>query len=156
MFVDNIILEIIDLTHAQGYYDLYKNRAQVNGDNCFLSCEEEPLDFLKRINSYCDALYIIKTIDNPNIIIGDIALHHYDVEDKSIQFGGTIISTYWGKNIMKLAFEQVKEILQKDFEVNKIVGVTTPDNTKAIRLVEKLNFVCVTKSSDKVIYELVL
>lgn len=155
MFVDNIILEIIDLTHAQGYYELYKNRAQVNGDNCFLPYEE-PLDFLKRIYSYCDALYVIKTIDNPNIIIGDIALHHYDVEDKSIQFGGTIISTYWGKSIMKLAFEQVKEILQKDFEVNKIVGVTTPDNTKAIRLVEKLNFVCVTKSNDKVIYELVL
>ena len=155
MFVDNIRIEIIDLTHAQRYYELYKNREQVNGDSCFLF-NEEPLDFLNRISSYCEALYVIKTIDNPNIIMGDIALHHYNIEDKSIQFGGTILSTYWGKDIMRLAFEQVKEIIHKDFEVNKILGVTTPDNSKAIRFIEKLGFVCVNENNNEVTYELML
>lgn len=154
MPVDTIRIEIIDWAHAQGYYELYKNRA-ANGDHCFL-VNEEPLDFLKRISSYCEALYVIKTNDNPNAIIGDIALHHYNIEDKSIQFGGTILSTYWGKNIMKLAFEQVKEVIHQEFEVNKILGVTTPDNSKAIRLVEKLGFVCVAKDDNEVTYEFML
>lgn len=57
---------------------------------------------------------------------------------------------------MKLAFEQVKEIIHKDFEVNKILGVTTPDNSKAIRLVEKLDFVCVNEDNNEVTYELML
>ncbi|QQU04776.1 hypothetical protein [Myroides odoratus] len=48
------------------------------------------------------------------------------------------------------------EVIHQEFEVNKILGVTTPDNSKAIRLVEKLGFVCVAKDENEVTYEFVL
>lgn len=43
-------------------------------------------------------------IDDLNTLIGDCALHEWNVSKREIEIGGTLLLEYWGKGIMKTAF----------------------------------------------------
>ncbi|MBL6657077.1 MAG: GNAT family N-acetyltransferase [Flavobacteriales bacterium] len=97
-------------------------------------------DFIQQITTEgCWTWKIIKD-DDSNQFLGICSLHHYDNITKSIEIGGTLLSEYWGKGIMITTFQELINQAKKDFDINRIIGKTLPDNKRALSLVKKLGF----------------
>jgi ribosomal-protein-alanine N-acetyltransferase len=136
-----VVLKQLTVSDREMFYQLYTDEALTAhfGQSPFLAGETD-LAFTKRIIASCDFIWTIRQQQNPAIIIGDCALHHYDSNRKTIQIGGSLLPVYWGKDIMKQAFELLITFIEQALPVEQILGKTSPHNRQAIRLVEKLGF----------------
>lgn len=131
---ENIILKQLTDADALAFYRLYaENERTVTGN-------KTPLEFTRHIISLCNHIFSIRMADDPEIIIGDCALHDWDKAKGEIEIGGTLLPEYWGKGIMQAAFEQLIELAQQQYVVNKIVAKTEIANTKAIKFALKMGF----------------
>lgn len=101
---------------------------------------ETPVQFTERIISLCEYVFTIRPTENPDLIIGDCALHHWDKQKSEVIIGGSLLPEYWGKGYMRSAFEQLIQIAKQELGIKIILGHTKTRNIKAIRLVEKMGF----------------
>lgn len=136
-----VILHELTVNDADIFYKIYSNPLIVKNfdENPFLQ-NETPAQYTERIISSCNYIYTIRPADNPNLIIGDCALHHWDNKKKEIFIGGSLFPEYWGLGYMKDAFGQLIKIAKQELRVNTILGQTKTRNTNAIRFVEKIGF----------------
>lgn len=124
------------------FYKIYTHPAlTVNFDESPVLPNETATEFTKRISSFCNYIFTIRPTDQPNLIIGDCALHHWDKENKEIEIGGSLFPEYWGKGYMQAAFELLTEFARQELGVKTLIGTTKTRNTQAIRLVEKMGYV---------------
>lgn len=138
---DKIILKELTKEDADYLYNIYSHpEVRLNLDESPFLENETAVEFTERIISICEYIFTIRTVQEPNIIIGDCALHHWNKENKEIAIGGSLFPQYWGKNYMKYAFELLHEIAKNELGVKTIIGVTNTINKKAIRMVEKMGY----------------
>jgi ribosomal-protein-alanine N-acetyltransferase len=136
-----VVLENVTVKDADIFYKIYAHPALIVSfeERPFLQ-NETPRDFTERIISLCDFIFTIRPTDNPQLIIGDCALHNWDKQKKEIVIGGSLFPEYWGRGYMQAAFELLTEIAKVELGVKALLGITKTRNTKAIRLVEKMGF----------------
>ncbi len=145
---DKIILEQLTENDAEFFYDI---TSRLNyGDNPFLPFESQK-EFTKRIISFCEFTFTIRMKDNPDIIIGECALHSWDKEMKEIEIGGSLYPDYWGKGLMRSAFDLLAAIAKQNLGIEILRGQTKINNVAAIRLVEKMGFEKYRIDGDNVI-----
>lgn len=136
-----LLLQKLILADAAAFYELY-NLPEVNQhfeSSPFLP-EETAISFTGRIIANCAFIWTIRLQREPEKIIGEAALHHYDRQQKTIEIGGSLLPQYWGKNLMKQVFELLIDFAGQTLGIEQIIGKTSPDNRQAIKLVEKLGF----------------
>ncbi|MBF6596813.1 MAG: GNAT family N-acetyltransferase [Fermentimonas sp.] len=139
---DKVILEKLSVNDANIFYSLYAN-PHLSGDfdeSSFLQ-NETPTHFTERIITSCKYIFTIRPKDNPELIIGDCALHHWNQQKREIEIGGSLLPKYWGKGYMQAAFELLIIIAKKELRVEALLGQTKTSNIKAIRFSEKMGFV---------------
>lgn len=102
--------------------------------------EADIIAFVSRIISSSLAIWTIRLLDLQNAIIGDCALHHYQADQQSIQMGGTLFPANWGKHIMAEAIEEMTIFAKAQFNIRKIIFITSALNKKALRLAQKQGF----------------
>ena len=134
-------LKRLTLADAPAFYALYALPAvSRHFDQSPFLPGETAVDFTRRIIAHCAFIWTIRLCAEPEAIIGDAALHHYDPQRKQIEIGGSLLPAYWGKNLMKQAFELLIDFAGRTLNVEQIIGKITPGNGQAISLVKKLGF----------------
>lgn len=83
----------------------------------------------------------IRQKNKPEKLIGLCSLHDWNKADQHIEIGCTLSSRYWGMGIMQEAFLRLIAYAGEHLHVQQIVGKTTVENGRAIKLVEKLGFI---------------
>lgn len=145
---DKIILEQLTEKDAEFFYDI---NSRLNlGDDPFLPGESSE-EFTKRIISLCEFTFTIRLKAYPEIIIGECALHSWDKEMKEIEIGGSLYPDYWGKGLMRSAFDLLAVIAKQNLGIEILRGQTKTANIAAIRLVEKMGFEKYRMDGDSVI-----
>jgi len=136
-----IILEELSIENADFIYNLYSlPQLSENFDESPFLQNETSVEFTQRIISLCEYSFTIRPAYQPNLIIGDCALHHYKQQKKEIEIGGSLLPDYWGKGYMQSAFELLTIIAKTELGVKTLIGQTKTRNNKAIRMAEKLGF----------------
>lgn len=97
-------------------------------------------DFVRRITANGNRVWSIRLSAEPSTIIGDCALHDWNEVEKSIEIGGSLLPDYWGRGIMREAFERLMAYAVEELGAKVIIGRTLVRNHQAIRLVTKLGF----------------
>ena len=139
---DKVTLDHLTVKDAAFFYEIYSHPAlTVNFDESPFLPNETSTEFTERIISLCECIFTIRPTDNPNLIIGDCALHHWDKQNNEIVIGGSLFPEYWGKGYMQAAFELLTEIAKQELGAKTLLGPTKTRNIKAIRLVEKMGFI---------------
>ena len=139
---NTVILRELTVNDAEIFYKIYSDPLIVlNFDESPFLDNETPAQFTERIISSCNYIYTIRPVGNPNLIIGDCALHHWDNKKKEIAIGGSLFPEYCGLGYMKDAFGQLIKIAKQELGVNTIFGQTKTRNINAIRFVEKIGFI---------------
>jgi ribosomal-protein-alanine N-acetyltransferase len=138
---DKIILRHLSLDDADFFYDIYSHpQLTANFDESPFLPNETPTAFTERIISLCHCIFTIRLSKDSQRVIGDCALHHWNKETNEIIIGGSLYPEYWGKDIMRSAFEILTNIAKEELGVRILLGPTKTRNLKAIRLVEKMGF----------------
>jgi [ribosomal protein S5]-alanine N-acetyltransferase len=83
----------------------------------------------------------IRQKNKPDKLIGLCSLHDWHKAGRNIEIGCTLSSRYWGLGFMQEAFRKLIDYAADNLQVKQIIGKTTIENGRAIRLVEKLGFV---------------
>jgi ribosomal-protein-alanine N-acetyltransferase len=83
----------------------------------------------------------IRLKTKPEKLIGLCSLHDWNKPEKNIEIGCTLSSRFWGLGIMQEAFKKLIEYAAQQLHVQQVIGKTTIENARAIKLVEKLGFV---------------
>lgn len=136
-----VILKPLEEDQAGFLFDLYANPqvAACFDENPFLPGETAQA-FTQRIISACQYIFTIRPARQPELMIGDCALHHWDPHTKEIEIGGSLYPEYWGKGYMQAAFEILTTMVRQELGVVTLIGNTKAGNTNAIRLLEKMGF----------------
>lgn len=138
---DKILLKKLTKQDAECFYKLYSHPELVISfdENPFLE-NETPTEFTQRIISLCEYIFTIRTKENPDLVIGDCALHHWNKAGNEIEIGGSLFPEYWGKGFMQAAFELLIELAEQDLGIQTVLGSTKTSNRQAIALAEKIGF----------------
>ena len=76
---DKVVLIKLTIENADFIYNLYSRPELVEHfDESPFVQDETPTEFTERIISLCECIFTIRSIDQPNLIIGDCALHHWN------------------------------------------------------------------------------
>lgn len=131
---ENVLLQRLSEADAAAFFQLYaESERPVTGN-------KTPLEFIQHIISLCNEIYSIRMVDDPGVLIGDCALHDWNVSKREIEIGGTLLPEYWGKGIMKTAFDLLISRAQQNYAVDTILAKTEIDNKKAIKFALKMGF----------------
>lgn len=142
LFNEQVLLLPLTNNDSDRFYELYSHpQLTANFDESPFLLEETPEEFTRRIESVCEFIFTIRLKDDPSVIIGDCALHHWNKQSKEISIGGSLFPEYWGKGYMQAAFELLISLAKQELGIKTLLGQTQTRNTKAIRLVEKMGFV---------------
>lgn len=146
-------LNLCVLTHkdAEHFFDLYRRAPEKS-----IKAGEEPEQFALRVAASSEMIWTIRLCHQPQVIIGDCALHGWDSEQGEIGFGGSLIPEYWGQGVMAAAFGLVTAFARDTYQVRTIRCTTTPSNRQALRFAEKLGFVSYHTAADTVILKKIL
>lgn len=141
LFNDNVILKKLTERDANFLYSIYSRPELLSNfeDSPFLP-NETPQQFTNRIISMCKFIWTIRQVHNPELVVGDCALHHWNKHKAEIAIGGSLLPEYWGQGIMQSAFEILIEVARDHLGIKVLLGLTKTRNLKAIRLVEKMGF----------------
>lgn len=147
-----VILVPLSDSDSGAFYSIYNQPDFWKaGINMVFQCQETPEMFTNRIMSLCSRIFTIRPAGDYGLIIGDAALHHWNRETNEIEIGGSLFSEYRGKGYMKCAFELLLDMAKNEMGIKKVIGKTTPDNTAAIRLAEKIGFKKDTDDMDGIV-----
>lgn len=130
----NVLLKRLSEADAVAFYRLYAEAERPVTGN------KTPLEFTQYIISLCNEVYSIRMADAPDVLIGDCALHDWNVSKREIEIGGTLLPEYWGKGIMKTAFGLLISRAKQKYAVDTIIAKTEIDNKKAIKFALKMGF----------------
>jgi len=115
---------------------------------------ESAMVFTYRIIKGSNYIWKVTRTEEADTLIGICALHKWDVTNKTIEIGGTLLPKWWNQNIMGTAFKEIIAFANKKIGVNQILARTSPTNIQAIRLVEKLGFQRINLSVNEIFLRL--
>ncbi|RQP15893.1 GNAT family N-acetyltransferase [Parapedobacter defluvii] len=147
-----VVLNVLTYADNQEFFDLYAGIA-VHGQlwESPILPNETAECFTKRIVSRCEMLWTIRLADCPTKVIGDCALHHWNRETHEIEFGGSLLPTFWGKGIMAAALALVAAFAATSYGVKVLRCNTSSTNHNARRFAEKMGFKPLRQSDSTVL-----
>jgi ribosomal-protein-alanine N-acetyltransferase len=86
-------------------------------------------------------------------LVGTLGLHNYSRRDRRAEIGFDLYKDYWGKGIMT---EAVRILINYGFQqlnLNRIEATTDSENTRSIRLLERLGFLKEGRLRQKYFYK---
>lgn len=153
---DRLILQQLSVEDAVAIGNLYRHpEVCANYEMESLGTFSEVVRFTNRIINSSAAIWSIRLMQEPERIIGDCAIHHYDDANKSIEMGGTLFSDYWGKGLMAEAMSVMTSFSINLFNIRKIILKTSGKNINAIRLAEKLGFIKTVEGVEEVFCKII-
>lgn len=102
---------------------------------------EDALVFIRKIQAADEGIYWAISLKDNNTLIGTACFWNIVIEKKSGEIGYELHPDYQGKGIMQ---EAITAVIKYGFETagfNIITALTSPDNEKSVRLLERNNFV---------------
>lgn len=168
---NRFLLRKIGTEDIKEVFDIYSNSETLRYQNMEhmkeLDEAEGYINFIS--NGYQNKIFIrwgITEKEN-NQVIGVIALHHIESENRKMSIGYILNERFWKQGVMTEAVGAVINYILKEFNINRIEAEIHPENIASIRLCEKLGFKreglkeeCIFKDSkntfeDRLIYGLV-
>src|SRR5690606_2185632 len=149
-----LVLKRLTEKDVIAFHSLYFQKDGQEGEK--VESEENsraPFEFTENIISQCNDIFTIRTTVNPEKIIGDCALHHWNKQKNEIEIGGSLLPDYWGKGLMSTAFLLLIPYAQQIYAINKVVANTTAENINALKFAEKLGFRIVETMENNVLLE---
>jgi ribosomal-protein-alanine N-acetyltransferase len=73
-------------------------------------------------------------------LIGQIALHHFDRQNRRCEVGYALARAHWGRGYLGEAMEAMLEHGFGAFELNRVEADVDPRNTASARLLERIGF----------------
>ncbi|MGK9128409.1 GNAT family N-acetyltransferase [Olivibacter sp. SA151] len=138
---EHVLLVPLQLADADSYFNLYLALDALDiYEEAAILPKETKGDFTGRIASLCTYIWTIRLAGDPDRIIGDCALHHWNKTKHEIEIGGALFPAYWGRGIMSHAFQLVMKFAAMTLEIKTIVGSTQTNNVNAQRMAHKLGF----------------
>ncbi len=149
---DKVVLFNLTGSNSDALHNIYTHPAlSINFiDNPFLK-NKSPIEVTKQIISVCEYIFTIRPIENPELIIGDCALHHWNRRSGEIFIGGSLLPDHWGKGYMPAAFQLLIKLAKEELEVTTLLAQTSSRNAKALRFAEKMGFIKDQINQDEVI-----
>ncbi|MFD1770490.1 GNAT family N-acetyltransferase [Sphingobacterium suaedae] len=149
-----VVLQKLTVDQADFLYDLYTHPGLAAGfDSSPFLENETPLQFTRRIISACAYIYSIRPAGNPDLLIGECALHGWDKQKQQVEIGGSLLPDYWGNGYMPAAFELLMRIAKHQLGVKTVISRTNIKNLRAIRAVQKIGFVrCNEEGNETILY----
>jgi len=151
---NRVILKRITEKDAEAFHTLYFPKVEQHEEAAASNMDSKsPFEFTEQIVSRCNDIFTIRTTENPEKIIGDCALHHWNIQKNEIEIGGLLLPDYWGKGLMATAFLLLIPYAQQIYAINKIVANTTAENINALKFAEKFGFRIVGTMENNVLLE---
>ncbi len=137
---------------AEAFHNLYFPKVEQRlQSEIRTGIHKTPTEFAESIASVCNEIFTIRMAANPDIIIGDCALHHWDEETHEIEIGGSLLPAYWGKGIMAKAFEHLFCLAREEYNAKTLVAKTEQINKNALKFAKKMGFEFRTYEENKVV-----
>ena len=141
LYNDRLILKELSLKDSDAVYAVYADPKVRNSYNITpIPTKEATPEFIKNILDEGNRVWTIRLQDEPDRIIGLCSLHNRDRENKTAELGGTLLSDYWGRDIMQEAFTLIMQFAKEDMGLKKVIGKARTMNQRAVRLIEKMGF----------------
>ncbi|MBT4885367.1 MAG: GNAT family N-acetyltransferase [Legionellales bacterium] len=141
---DIYLREISEKDAARYYkYITHEKVKQFVPINCLPNNEAKALsDLLFLINLYKlrRGIYWAIATKNDDQLIGTCGYETWHKNHARLELVYDLDPNFWGKNIMHLALEQIINFAFSNMPINRIEAVTTPDNDKSKKVLQKLNF----------------
>jgi ribosomal-protein-alanine N-acetyltransferase len=142
---DRLILRKMKLNDAQFYFRHFNNDKIVEG-SCFpgpknLEAAREELE-LYCVNPYKEDRGIRWGITRKedDVLIGTCGFYDWNKTARRAEIGYDLEPAYWEKGIMTEALHALLKYGFIEMELNRIQAIIDSDNTRSIRLVQKLGF----------------
>lgn len=149
----NLILRKMNDSHIK---DLFEMRKDPRMNEYIDTKQEENTDetkaYIDKMNKGVeDNKWIVWAIEHKqsNKVIGSICIWNIDFEQKNGELGYGIIPDYQGQGLMK---EVLLHVVEYGFDVmglKELYAYTEENNQKSIRLLEKCNFVEISRVDDE-------
>ncbi|HMR83772.1 MAG TPA: GNAT family N-acetyltransferase [Niabella sp.] len=149
---ESILLKRLTIEDAEAFHNLYFPKfKQGRQSEVHIGIDKTPSEFAEFIASVCNEIFTIRMAANPDIIIGDCALHHWNKENYEIEIGGFLLPAYWGKGIMANAFGHLICLAREEYNAETLVAKTEPINKNALKFAKKMGFDFRTFEENKVV-----
>lgn len=150
-----ISLELLSATDYKEVFNLFNNELVLRSypEKPISNIDETRGFIIKITTNGCWSWKILKESE-PKIFLGICSLHHFDLKNKSIQIGGTLLPQFWGQDVMRQAFQILIKKATDDFGVNMVIGKTRTSNYKAIQMAKKLGFEVFTSNEEDTVLHL--
>jgi RimJ/RimL family protein N-acetyltransferase len=138
---DRLILRTFNVEDAAFYFDLWKQASWIQfiGDKKFRSVDDARESLINGpMKMYADkgfSLYLMTLKDHTPI--GMCGLIKRDTLD-DVDIGYGLLSVYEGKGYTIEAAKAVMAYAKNELRLKRVVAITTTDNKKSIRLLEKI------------------
>ena len=146
-----LILKVLTQHDAEQFFALYR-RVQQDA----VGQHEDAGQFAQRIAAKCEMIWTIRLAGQPDIIIGDCALHGWDASARELAFGGSLFPEYQGQQVMGDAFSLVAAFARVGYSAKSMICRTSAGNLRAIRFAEKHGFTPCHLTADSVVLRKVL
>ncbi len=141
---DIYLREISEKDAARYYkYITHEKVKQFVPVNCLPNNEAKALsDLVFLINLYKlrRGIYWAIATKNDDRLIGTCGYETWHKNHARLELVYDLDPNFWGKNIMHLALEQIINFAFSNMPINRIEAVTTPDNDKSKKVLQKLSF----------------
>ena len=142
LFTGRLLLTPISLTDAADIFDLFTDKKILKNYGIPPHKNlQETIKLIRLLTNHKHFSWGIRLKTKPEKLIGLCSLHDWNRPEKNIEIGCTLSSRYWGLGIMQEAFKELIHYAGLHLQVEQVIGKTTVENARAIRLVEKLGFV---------------
>lgn len=151
---NSIVLKKLSIEDAQVFDDIYARpelSGKINYDDEHGE-DEDAHQFTKRMLWLCKFIYTMRFKDDPNEVVGSCVLYNWNKKRKEIYFGGSLMPRYWGNGLMSLAFNQMMEMAKYCLGAERIKIALAKDNTKGIKMAEKLGLSVADTIDNLLIY----
>ena len=151
---DKIVLKVLTQADAAAFFRLYSSiESHDHGNQNPVLPDDTAESFALRIVAACELIWTIRLVGAPAVIIGDCALHHWEIDNGIIEFGGTLLPACWGHGIMRAALQLVTEHAIKTYKTRSLACTTDIQNSKANRFAEKMGFSLISIHDDTIRWE---
>ncbi len=139
------LLRKIEIEDYLDVYEIYSDKVALTYQAMdSLKSHEEAKKYIQNILTCYDKKIFLRWViedKKTSKVIGLIALHHINVEEKTAQIGYILNRKYWNHKIMTENLSLVLNFLQDKKYFNLIRAEIHPDNLPSIKLAKKLGFI---------------
>lgn len=143
IYKKDFLLKILDINDLQSIFELLKNDEVVQylDTQKHKDLKDTALFLTQLITNFNNQYNLPIGIYNPDKqLIGFINLHSFNFKHRFLSFTLAVDQNYWGKKIVKTAFETVINALFQNFNFHRIEAQVHINNLRSLKFFQKFGF----------------